>query len=209
MTAVCTRTRIPEQYSTCSGIPSRSVMHSAAAQLCSARIASRASYERKRGKKAVFHLFIRIQTKGLSTNLSSSLRTIARKKQVEKRNRWAYPKWGISDVQNCSVAGAGYLAHLFTKSEDYASTMALISHLAFTKRCTCEETQEQASSCSMNIHAPTHQPSREVTYSLRLWKETQKHPLTLTRPFCSAERASSVLCKRTCQGLCCSLIVVV
>src|SRR5260221_5980761 len=106
-------------------------------------------------------------------------------------------------------ACAGYLTHLFTKSEGYASTMALISHLAFTKRCTCEETQEQASSCSMNIHAPTHQPSREVTYSLRLWKETQKHPLTLTRPFCSAERTSSVLCKRTCQGLCCSLIVVV
>jgi len=53
--------------------------------------------------------------------------------------------------------------------------MALICHLAFTKRCTCQETQEQASSCSMNRHASTHQPSREVTYSLRPWKKTQKH----------------------------------
>src|SRR6266852_4171750 len=47
---------------------------------------------------------------------------------------------------------AGYLGHLFTKSESRASTIALISHLAFTKRYTGQETQEQASSCSINIH---------------------------------------------------------
>jgi hypothetical protein len=31
---------------------------------------------------------------------------------------------------------AGYLRHLFTKSKGHANTMALIAHLAFTKRCT-------------------------------------------------------------------------
>ena len=37
---------------------------------------------------------------------------------------------------------AGYLGHLFTKSESRASTMALISHLAFMKRRTGQETRE-------------------------------------------------------------------
>jgi hypothetical protein len=95
---------------------------------------------------------------------------------------------------------AGYLGHLFTKSKGCAKTMALISHFACTKRCTYQETQEQASSFSIDIYAPTFQPSREITYSLRLWKETQKHPITLTRLFGSAEWASSVPRKHICQG---------
>jgi hypothetical protein len=37
---------------------------------------------------------------------------------------------------------AGYLGHLFTKSESRASTIALISHLAFMKRRTGQETRE-------------------------------------------------------------------
>ena len=129
----------------------------------------------------------------------------------DKFHRNSEIKWAsnITPKKVGNTCCAGYLGHLVTKSEGWASTMALICHLAFTKRCTCQETQEQASSCSMNIHASTHQPNREVTYFLRLWKERQKHPLTLTRPFCSADWASSVPCKRTCQGLCCSLIVMV
>src|SRR6266436_9479395 len=93
----------------------------------------------------------------------------------------------------CIDPCAGYLGHLFTKLESCASTIALISSLAFMKRRTGPETREQASQCSMNIlHIHIfHQPSREGTSSPRLWKktgqETQKHPLTLTRPFCSAE----------------------
>jgi hypothetical protein len=50
---------------------------------------------------------------------------------------------------------AGYLGHLFTKSESCASTIAPISYLAFMKRRTGPETREQASQCSMNIlHTP-------------------------------------------------------
>jgi hypothetical protein len=56
----------------------------------------------------------------------------------------------------------------------------------------------QASAQGTCIHH-SHQPSREVTCSPRPWKktgqETQKHPLTLTRPFCSAEEASLALGK--------------
>jgi hypothetical protein len=39
-------------------------------------------------------------------------------------------------IQTC----AGYFGHLFTKSESCASTIALISHIAFIKICTGLET---------------------------------------------------------------------
>src|SRR6266852_9273194 len=58
---------------------------------------------------------------------------------------------------------AGYLGHLFTKSESRASTIALISHLAFTKRYTGQETQEQANQCSMNIHMPNSSTKQRST----------------------------------------------
>jgi hypothetical protein len=40
---------------------------------------------------------------------------------------------------------AGYMGHLFSKSKGCANTMVLIAHLAFTTRCTYQETQEQRS----------------------------------------------------------------
>jgi hypothetical protein len=52
------------------------------------------------------------------------------------------------------VGCAGYLGHLFTKLQSCTSTIALISHLAFTKRRTGQVTREQASQCSMNVPTP-------------------------------------------------------
>jgi hypothetical protein len=52
------------------------------------------------------------------------------------------------------ITCAGYLGHLFIKSESRASSIALISHLAFAKRHTGQVTREQTSQCSMNIHTP-------------------------------------------------------
>jgi hypothetical protein len=49
---------------------------------------------------------------------------------------------------------AGFVGHLFTKSGSYASTIALIFHLAFTKRRIDQETRVHASQCSMNILIP-------------------------------------------------------
>src|SRR6266567_3277029 len=64
----------------------------------------------------------------------------------------------------CWLLGcAGYLGHLFTKSESRASTIALISHLAFTKRYRGQETQEQANQCSMNIHMPNSSTKQRST----------------------------------------------
>src|SRR6266550_8506904 len=48
---------------------------------------------------------------------------------------------------------AGYLRHLFIKLEMCASIISLASHLAFTKRGSCQEDREQASACSLNTHA--------------------------------------------------------
>ena len=52
-----------------------------------------------------------------------------------------------------TVPCAGYLRHLFIKLEMCASIISLASHLAFTKRGSCQEDREQASACSLNTHA--------------------------------------------------------
>jgi hypothetical protein len=63
-----------------------------------------------------------------------------------------FPEWKVylPPAGHC----AGYLEHLFTKSESHDSTIALISQLAVMKRRTGQEPLEQASQCSMNIHTP-------------------------------------------------------
>jgi hypothetical protein len=54
LNAICNRTRIPEQYSTCSGILPKALFTQGAAQFCSARAVSRASDARKRAAKAIY-----------------------------------------------------------------------------------------------------------------------------------------------------------
>ncbi|MFL5704698.1 MAG: hypothetical protein ACJ8AG_17945, partial [Ktedonobacteraceae bacterium] len=50
------------------------------------------------------------------------------------------------------LAEASRLGHLFSKSETCVSTISLASHLAFTKRGSCQEDRDQASHCPMNTY---------------------------------------------------------
>jgi hypothetical protein len=66
----------------------------------------------------------------------------------EENERYVHPLWRLA-----TAGCAGYLKHLFIKLGMCASIISLVSHLAFTKRGSCQEDREQASSCSLNTHA--------------------------------------------------------
>ncbi len=76
------RESLPEAFST-----------QRAARSCSARAVSRASDERKRAAKAVFHLFLRTRTKSLCSTFSRRLIANAGKNQVKKRKQMKKTAW--------------------------------------------------------------------------------------------------------------------
>jgi hypothetical protein len=53
-----------------------------------------------------------------------------------------------------SFTCADYVGHPFSKSETCTSTISLASHLAFTKRDSCQEDRDQASHSLMSTYAP-------------------------------------------------------